>query len=117
MSILDSLLSPFRRRKTTLPAPQLTVILDSEAEPPQQTILRTLVIVYEPTIDIATGTKLSTYMHWNSVEELARGYMSDVLQASGGLVRYQITQRIDVDGFPAKVDGFTYDPLSYLDVV
>ncbi len=117
MSILDSLLAPFRRRKTTLPPPQSTMILDSEAEPPQQTILRTLVIVYEPTMDKTTGKKLSTYMHWNKVEELAKGYMSDVLQASGGLVRYQITQRIDVDGFPAKVDSFTYDPQSYLDVL
>jgi len=116
MSILDSLLSPFRKRNSTPPPPP-TIVYDSEAEPPQQTILRTLVIVYEPTIDQATGTKLSAYMHWNKVEELAKGYMSDVLQASGGLVRYQITQRIDVDGFPAKVDGFLYDPQSYLDVV
>jgi hypothetical protein len=56
-------------------------------------------------------------MHWNNVEELAEGYISDVLQASGGLVRHQIVQRIDVDGFPAKVDGYIYDPLAYLDVV
>jgi hypothetical protein len=43
--------------------------------------------------------------------------MSDVLQASGGLVRHQIIQRIDVDGFPAKVDGYRYDAQTYLDVV
>ena len=33
------------------------------------------------------------------------------------LVRYQIVQRIDVDAFPAKVDGYVYDAQTYLDVV
>jgi len=55
-------------------------------------------------------------MHWNSVEDLARGYMSDVLQVSGGLARYQIVQRIDVDDFPAKVDGYKYDAETFLKV-
>src|SRR5215208_5195897 len=117
MSILDSLFSPLRRRKSTLSPPQPILIPDSETEPPQLTIVRTLVIVYEPTMDKATSTKLSTYMRWNRVEELAKGYMSDVLQASAGLVRYQIVQRIDVDGFRAKVDGFVYNPQTYLDVL
>ena len=80
-------------------------------------MIRTLVIVYEPTMDATTGTKLSRYMGWNSVEDLALGYMSDVLEVSGGLVRHQIVQRIDVDEFPAKVDGFRYDPRSYYNVM
>jgi len=117
MSILDSFLSPFRRPKKTAPPAQPIIDPAAEAEPPQLTILRTLVIVYEPTMDAGTGKKLSEYMHWNKVEDLAKGYMSDVLQASGELVRYQIVQRIDVDGFPAKVDGYIYDPQTYLDVV
>ena len=118
MPILDSLLSPLRRQKSApAPAVQPAIVPDSETEPPQQTIVRTLVIVYEPTMDKTTGIKLSQYMRWNKLEELARGYMSDVLQASEGLVRYQIIQRIDVDGFPAKVNGFHYNPQTYLDVV
>lgn len=116
MSILDSMLSPLRRQKSTVP-PKPAPVPDSETEPPQLTVVRTLVIVYEPTVHRSTGTKLSRYMRWNNVEELAKGYMSDVLLVSGGLVRYQIVQRIDVDGFPAKVDGFRYDPDTYLDVV
>jgi len=51
------------------------------------------------------------------VEDLARGFMTDILQTSGGLARYQIVQRIDVDGFPAKVDGYQYDAPTYLSVV
>jgi len=56
-------------------------------------------------------------MHWNRVEDLARGFMTDILQTSGGLARYQIVERIDVDGFPAKVDGYHYDAPTYLNVI
>ena len=43
--------------------------------------------------------------------------MTDILQTSGGLARYQIVERIDVDGFPAKVDGYHYDARTYLNVI
>jgi hypothetical protein len=56
-------------------------------------------------------------MHWNRVEDLAKGFMTDILQTSGGLARYQIIQRINVDGFPAKVDGYVYDAQTYLNVM
>jgi hypothetical protein len=106
----------FSRRKTgPLSTPQPA--LDSPDEPPQLTTLRTLVIVYDPVMDPTSGRKLSEYMHWNRVEDLAKGYMSDVLQASGGLVRHQIVQRLDVDAFPAKVDGYVYDAQTYLNVM
>lgn len=113
MSIFDSLFSSIRRRTSFQPA----AIPDRDTELPEPTVVRTLVIVYEPTMDRTTGTKLSRYMRWNNVEELSGGYMSDVLLVSGRLVRYQIVQRIDVDAFPAKVDGFIYDPDTYLDVI
>jgi hypothetical protein len=116
MSIIDALFSRVRRLRINRMM-QPVMIPDNEDEPPQMTIVRTLVIVYEPTMDARTGAKLSRYMGWNDVEELAKGYMSDVLQASGGLVRYQVVQRIDMDDFPAKVDGFRYDPISYYHVV
>jgi hypothetical protein len=91
--------------------------LDNSEEPVQVTVLKTLVIVYDPVVDYRTGKKLSEYMRWNRVEDLAKGYMTDILQTSGGLARYQIVQRIDVDGFPSKVDGYQYDAETYLNVV
>ena len=116
MPFLDSLFSSRRRSKNTIP-PTRTLLPDNETELPEVTVVRTLVIVYEPTMDRAKGIKLSRYLHWNSVEELITGYMTDVLEVSGGLVRFQIAEQIDVDEFPAKVDGYRYDPYSYLDVV
>src|SRR6185295_6864842 len=114
MTIFDSF---FRRRKTSPPPSQLMAVSDNSEEPSQVTVLKTLVIVYNPVVDPKAGKKLSEFMHWNRVEDLATGFMTDILQTSGGLARYQIIQRIDVNGFPAKVDGYVYDAPTYLDVV
>lgn len=117
MSLLEFILSLFfRRRKSPPPPPPPTPVPDNETEPPLTTILKTLVIVYDPIVDRAGGRKLSEQMRWNRVEDLATEFMSDILQASGGLARYQIVQRLDVDDFPAKVDGYKYDAQTYLDV-
>lgn len=43
--------------------------------------------------------------------------MADLQQVSGGMARYQIVQRVDVDEFPAKTDGFRYTPQTYMDVL
>src|SRR5688572_1830494 len=110
MSIFDSF---FPTRKKSQPAS----VSQTPDVPPRVTSLKTLVIVYDPTVDVRSGKKLSEYMHWNRVEDLARGFMSDILQTSGGLARYQIVQRIDVDGLPAKVDDYHYDARTYLDVI
>lgn len=115
MSIFDSF---FRRRKATRAASQSTSTSQEASDPPPSvTSLKTLVIVYDPIVDVRSGKKLSEYMHWNRVEDLARDFMSDILQTSGGLARYQIVERIDIDGFLAKVDGNLYDARTYLNVI
>jgi len=117
MSILDSLFSSFHKRKSAPPSQNPTIDPGSLDERPEDITLRTLLIVYEPTMDKPTGRKLSQVMHWNQVERLCAGYISDVQQASGGLVHHQIVERVDVDAFPAKVDGYVYDPQTYLEVI
>ncbi|HET9914971.1 MAG TPA: hypothetical protein VFQ13_23985 [Anaerolineales bacterium] len=107
----------FPKRKPVPPASQSVPVPDPLEETLRVTSLRTLVIVYDPVVDPRTGKKLSQFMNWNRVEDLATGFMSDILQISGGVSRYQIIQRIDVDGFPAKVDGYQYDAQTYLNVV
>jgi hypothetical protein len=114
MSIFDYL---FPRRKPASRANPSGDASGASSEPPQVTSLQTLIVVYDPVVDTRSGKKLSEYMHWNRVEDLARGFMTDILQTSGGLARYQIVQRIDVDGFPAKVDGYRYDAQTYLNVI
>jgi hypothetical protein len=80
------------------------------------TTSRVLVLVYDPTMDPATG-KTFGVQNWYRVEDLATAFMDDIRTYSGGMARYQIIQRIDIDEFPAKVDAFRYTPQSYLDVL
>lgn len=115
MKILDFILSLFGRKAS--PPSKPPTVPDNLTEPPLTTVIKTLVIVYDPIVDMATGKKLSQYMNWNRVEDLAKGFMSDILQTSAGLVRYQVIQRFDVDDFPAKVDGYRYDAQTYLEVM
>jgi hypothetical protein len=109
--------SRFRRKSPPAASPQPVIVSKSPTEPPQPIVLRTLLIVYDPTVEPATGKRLSEFMRWNKVEDLTKGYIADILEVSGGLVRYQITERIDVDAFPAKVNGYVYDAQTFLKVL
>lgn len=90
---------------------------DSATEPAQISQSKVLVIVYDPIMDKNTGVTLSQQQKWYRSADLITGFMADILQVSGGMARYQIVQRIDVDEFPAKTDGFKYTPQTYLEVL
>jgi hypothetical protein len=114
-ALLDLIASLFGGKKPTTPS-QPPVPVNDPAEPAQVSVSRVLVIVYDPVMD-ATGKKLSEHQGWNRTEDLATGFMADILQTSYGMARYQVVERIDVNEFPAKVDGFRYTPATYLDVL
>ena len=97
--------------------PQPQIPADDPNEPAQVTLSKVLVIVYNPVMDPASGQKLSEQLGWKRTEDLATGFMTDILQNSYGMARYQVVERIDVNEFPAKVDGFRYTPQTYMDVL
>ena len=97
--------------------PQPQIPADDPNEPAQVTLSKVLVIVYNPVMDPVSGQKLSEQLGWKRTEELATGFMADILQNSYGMARYQVVERIDVNEFPAKVDGFRYTPQTYMDVL
>ena len=84
--------------------------VDSLNEPAQITQSKVLLIVYDPIMDKANGITLSQQQKWYRVSDLITGFMADMLEVTGGLVRYQIVERVDLDEFPAKTDGFRYTP-------
>lgn len=90
---------------------------DNTTEPASLTKSKVALIVYDPVMDPATGVKLSQKMNWKDVSDLVAGFIADILETSKGLARYEIVQRVDVNEFPAKTDGFRYTPQSYLDVI
>lgn len=89
---------------------------DSTNEPAQITQSKVLLIVYDPIMDKTTGATLSQQQKWYRTSDLITGFMADMLEVSGGMVRHQIVQRVDVDEFPAKTDGFQYTPHTYMAV-
>lgn len=90
---------------------------DNENELAPRLTNRVLLLIYNPVMEPETGKRLREQQGWHRPEDLVTGYAADILQASGGMARYEIVQRIEVDAFPQKVDGFRYTPASYLAVL
>ncbi len=97
--------------------PKPATPVDNPDEPAQLTVNRVLLIVYDPVMDEVTGEKLSQRPGWNDPDDLTVGFSADILESSHGMGRYEIVERIEVNEFPAKKDGFRYSPSLYLDVL
>ena len=113
MSLLDSILAILKQLLGLNPAP-VTPIDDSlKVVSP-----RVLVINFDPIVD-AQGTRLTAKMGWNNVDSLINGFIADIDEVSHGLVKYQYSSanRIDVNEFPTKTDGFQYTAASYLQMM
>jgi len=112
MSILDSISADPASLSGSTPSP-----FAPEDEPLQVVSPRVLVINFDPIVD-AQGTRLTTAMRWNNVDDLIKGFIADIDEVSDGLVKYQYdsANRIDVNDFPRKADsvGFHYTAASFL---
>lgn len=101
-----------------LPAPGPQPLPDAGAAPahlpaPEPLLHRALVVIHDPVVD-RQGRTLSRAMGWHDPDTLASEYVRDVAQASHGLLRYEIVDRITRDAFPPKADGFRYTPETFL---
>ncbi len=74
---------------------------------------KVLVINYAPIVQPTKGKRLHEARNWNDPHKLTEGYIQDLIECSGGYVRYNIVETIEVDGFPPKTDGFRYTAASY----
>lgn len=72
------------------------------------------VLNFDPIIDPVQKTRLHEECKWNDPKELAKQYAADVKEASGGLVSFKIVGWDDLDEFPVKADGFTYNAATYM---
>jgi hypothetical protein len=99
------------------PPSQPVVPPDNTTEPVRITISRVLLVIYNPVMDAVTGKTLIQTMNWNNPDDLANGFIQDILETSGGLARFEIVQRIELNEFPALTDGYRYDPQTFLAVM
>jgi hypothetical protein len=81
---------------------------------PEPVFPRVLLIIHAPKVAAENGRYLYQLLNWNNPDNLVSQYIFDVEAASFGYVNYKIAERIEVDEFPVKQDGFVYDAESYL---
>lgn len=97
--------------------PKPPVPADNTTEPARIISPRVLLVIYDPVMDPATGLKLSQQMGWKRPDDLVTAFIQDILQCSGGMGRYQVAGRVELNEFPLQLDGFRYTPQSYLDAI
>lgn len=81
---------------------------------PAPVFRKALAIIFNPIIPSEGGRKLSQVMGWNDPDQLIADYISDVRECSFGYANYEVAERLEVDRFPVKLDGFSYTPEGYL---
>ncbi|GER81082.1 MAG: hypothetical protein M5U11_07785 [Anaerolineales bacterium] len=115
-SFFEFILSLFGKKTAPAPVPTPAPLKpDSPDEPASVAVCKVALIIYDPIME--NGQKLSQKMNWSSPDDLAAACAADLLQYSHGMARVDFVQRVEVDDFPVKVDGFRYTPQTYLDVL
>ncbi|MBC6935002.1 MAG: hypothetical protein DWB42_04110 [Chloroflexi bacterium] len=84
------------------------------ADQPEPVYRRVLMITHNPVLRTQGGRTVREYFRWNDPDDLAADYIDDLHWASYGYARYEIVERLVVDGYPVKADGFRYDETTYL---
>lgn len=102
-------------RPHPLDAPTLQPMANrASGNKPEPVYPKVLMITHNPILKTQGGRTIKDHFHWNDPDDLAQGYIDDVSQCSYGYANYEIVERIVVDGYPLKADGFRYDERSYL---
>lgn len=75
---------------------------------PEPVHKRVSLIIHNPTIPSEGGKKLNQALNWNDPDQLCQDYIADLRDISYGYANYEIVERIEVNKFPVKQDGFAY---------
>jgi hypothetical protein len=90
---------------------------DNTTEPVRIVTSRVLLVIYNPVMDPASGAKIIQTMNWNNPDDMSNTFIQDILEVSGGLARFQIVDRVELNEFPALTDGYRYDAQTYKAVI
>ncbi len=75
---------------------------------------RVMAIIHNPVFRSRRGQKAQQVFGWNDPDRLAQEYIADIRACSAGYANFEIAERIEVDGFPVKRDGFVYTEDNFL---
>ncbi len=112
---MSSLLHKLLNRITTgQPSQPEHQPLRAMATPAEAVWPKILVISFNPIVPVSGGRSLTEALGWHDASGLADAYAADLAEASGGYYRCQIADRLTVDDFPQKADGYRYSGQEYL---
>ncbi len=120
LELLLRLLSGSRPPQPAEPTPPTEPAPPPPPPPPSEdgalapTSPHVLLIVYNPIVDAATGKKLLDASHFHDPDQLVAGYIQDLDECSGGLLKYQIAERVEDATFAAKDNGYVFDGAAYV---
>ena len=84
-------------------------------EPINPTIHRRVsLIIHNPLIRSEGSRPLSKVLGWHDPDELVRDFIAEMHHSSYGIANFEVVERIEVDAFPVKADGFQYSEESFL---
>lgn len=78
---------------------------------------RISLIIIDPILHGKSGRKLSEVQGWNNPDRLVNDFLQDLVSVSHGRAQYQIVERIQVDDYLQKEDGFRYTEVDYLHMI
>ena len=74
---------------------------------------KVLVLNYDPVLTNHGNVRLHEYYHWGNPRQLTTNYLADLTEVSSNYVRW-VPTFVDLDAWPVKADGFTYNENTYL---
>lgn len=120
IELIVSIFAPKRSQSPTTkpqpPTPPTPTTTPIPTEPPPPVTRKVLMITHNPVMQTKEGRKLNEVYGWTEPDVLAQKYIDDLRDATYGYANYEIVERVVVDGFPVKEDGFVYDEASYLQI-
>ncbi len=66
-------------------------------------------IIHAPTVPSDGGESLPKLFGWNDPDQLVDDFIAEMREASYGIAHFEVVERIEVDEFPIKADGFRYE--------
>lgn len=112
-TLIIDLVSSIRRFFSGQPGPTPPPV-EPAGQKPQPVTRKVDLLIFDPTVPSEGGRRLSTIMNWGDADTLADAFVQDIRDASDGYANYNIVRRELIDGLPAKVDGYIYEPDYFL---
>ncbi len=74
-------------------------------------------LIFNPRLEGKGNLRLNQYLNWHDPDQEVKQLILDFKEVSGGLMNFQIAEKIVIDDYGIKVDGFNYTDDSYLNCV